>query len=303
MVLPHKLADFISGKKFVFLIAFGPLAIYAGIFWAFPMLFTLAVGFTDWSPIYPGSGFIGWDNYKKILNIEGMRPIINALYFSLGSVPTKLLLGLIIALMLSSIRHVRLMFRTVYFIPVITPMLVVAIMWKWIYQPDFGLLNQILEPIIATFGLSFSRIGWLHDVHLAMPSIIMMDIWKGVGYAVILYLAGMQGIPRAYFEAARVDGAKWWQEILYITIPLLGPTTLFVLITGTIGAMQIFVPIYIMTQGGPVGATETVVYNIYFEAFLGYRFGYASAMATILLGIILIITLVQIRLLRSQWKY
>ncbi len=304
VTLQQRLAYFISGKKFVFFITFGPLAIYAGIFWVFPLIFTFTASFTDWSPIYPGSGFIGWDNYKKIiLDIEEIRPVVNALYFSLGSVPTKVILGLIIALILSSIRHIRLVFRTVYFIPVITPMLVVAIIWKWLYQPDFGLLNQILEPIRATLGLPFSRITWLHDVHLAMPSIIIMDIWKGVGYAVILYLAGIQGIPRAYFEAARVDGAKWWQEILYITIPLLGPTTLFVLIIGTIGAMQIFVPIYIMTQGGPVGATETVVYNIYFEAFLRFRFGYASAMAMILLGIILIISLIQIKLLHSQWKY
>ena len=158
------------------------------------MLFTLTVGFTDWSPVYPGSGFIGLDNYKEILNIEEIRPLINALYFSLGSVPAKLILGLIIALILSSIRYIRLVFRTVYFIPVITPMIVVAIMWKWIYQPDLGLLNQVLEAIMSTFGLSFRRLGWLHDVRLAMPSIIMMDIWKGVGYVVVIYLAFWQFI-------------------------------------------------------------------------------------------------------------
>jgi multiple sugar transport system permease protein len=187
-----------------------------------------------------------------------------------------------------------------YFIPVVTPMLVVAIMWNWIYQPDVGLLNQLIKGGARLVGLRAPKINWLKSVTLAMPSLILLNLWKSAGGTMVFYLAGLQAIPSMYYDAAKVDGATFLQQARQVTIPLVAPTTLFVLVTGTIGAMQMFIPVFIMTQGGPLGATQTIVYAIYRYAFGKYWFGMASALALTLFLILIVLSLVQLRLMRGS---
>src|SRR3712207_4151961 len=178
--------------------------------------------------------------------------------------------------------------------PVVTPFVVVAIIWKWLYNGDYGLFNFYLlkthlirEPLL-----------WLSDQNLAMPAVILMSVWSGVGFSMVIYLAGLQGIPHELQEAAKVDGAGSWQRLWNVTIPQLAPTTLFLLVMGIIGSLQVFTQIYIMTKGGPVERTTTMVYFIYQAAFKFYEMGYATTLAFVLFAITLVFTAIQLRLYR-----
>jgi len=187
-------------------------------------------------------------------------------------------------------------FRTLYFLPTVTLLIAIAIIWSWLYNADFGLFNFILNK----FGIDGPN--WLQSTKWAMPAIIIMGIWKGVGYSMLIFLAGLQQIPEQYYESAEIDGAGWWRKIIHITIPLISPTTFFVLITTTIGAIQGFDQFYIMTQGGPAGATTTLVYYIFQNAFEWFKMGYAATVALILFVIVLIMTLLQWHFAK-RWVY
>jgi multiple sugar transport system permease protein len=308
----EKMKSFWSGKNSIVILTLAPLLIFFLIFWLLPMVFTFAVSFTDWSPVYPGQGFVGVANFTDAFSERGIGRLWNTFYFSLGSVPIRTALGLAIALMLNSVKRFRPFYRTVYFIPVVTSLVAATIMWRWIYQPQFGLLNQIIDWVAGWLHVRIPRIRWLLDPNLAMPSLIIMEVWKNLGYNVVLYLAGLQTIPAIYYEAARVDGAKGRHLLRYITLPLLGPTTLFVVVIGAIGAMQVFVPIYVLTGGWmDQGADHAVfresvvsiVFWIYLSAFVFFKYGYASSLAAILFVIIMFFTLIQMRLLRTEWEY
>jgi multiple sugar transport system permease protein len=179
-----------------------------------------------------------------------------------------------------------------FYIPVVTPLVVSAIIWKWVYQGDYGLLNYYL----LKFGLIHEKIFWLSDPNLALPALILMGVWGGTGATMVIYLAGLQSIPEDFYDAAKVDGANGWQRLIHITIPLLRPTTFFLLITGIIGAFQIFTEVYIMTNGGPLNRTSTIGYYLYVNAFRELDMGYATAMAFVLFAMIFVFTLI-------QWKY
>jgi multiple sugar transport system permease protein len=305
----EKVRSFWSGKNSIVILTIAPLLIFFLIFWLFPMVFTFAVSFTDWSPVFPGQGFVGLSNFSEAFSERGIGRLWNTFYFSLASVPIRTILGLAVALMLNSIGRFRAFYRTIYFIPVVTSLVAVTIMWEWIYQPQFGLLNHILDWMAGLLNVRIPRIRWLLDPNLAMPSLIVMEVWKNLGYNIVLYLAGLQTIPQMYYEAARVDGAKRWNLLRYITFPLLGPTTLFVVVIGMIGAMQVFVPVYILTRGWTdLGVAHrdsivTIVYHLYLNAFVFFKYGYASSLATILFVIIMFFTLIQMRLLRTEWEY
>ncbi len=182
-------------------------------------------------------------------------------------------------------------FRTIYFLPVISSMVAVALLWRWIYNPDFGLLNSFLRML----GIK-NPPQWLSSTVWAKPAIMIMWIWKGAGYNMLLYLAALQGIPYQLYEASSIDGANGWQKFWHITFPMLSPTNFFIVIMGIIGGFQAFGEIYVMTGGGPAGSTTTIVYYIYNNAFQWFKMGYASAIAWFLFLIILIATLL-------QWKY
>jgi multiple sugar transport system permease protein len=207
-------------------------------------------------------------------------------------VPLNLLAGLSVALLLNTKVRGQGLFRTLYYIPVVTPLVVSSIIWKWVYQGDYGLLNYYL----LKFHLIHEKIVWLADPNLALPALIIMGIWGGTGGTMVIYLAGLQSIPEEMYDAAKVDGANAWQRLLYITIPLLRPTTFFLTITGVIGTFQIFTEVYIMTNGGPLNRTTTIGFYLYDKAFRQLDMGYATAMAFVLFAMIFFFTLL-------QWKY
>jgi multiple sugar transport system permease protein len=181
-----------------------------------------------------------------------------------------------------------------YYLPVVTPFVVAAILWKWLYNGSYGLFNFYL---LKTHLIDHPLL-WLADKNLAMPSVILMSVWGGVGFSMVIYLAGLQAIPDQLYEAAKVDGAGPWARLRYITIPMLRPTTLFQLVTGIIGSFQIFTQIYIMTNGGPAERTTTMVFFIYEAAFRFSDMGYASTLAFGLFALLFVVTLVQLRLYR-----
>jgi multiple sugar transport system permease protein len=203
-------------------------------------------------------------------------------------------IGLGLALLLNKKIRGLGIFRTAYYLPVITPIVIAAIIWKWVYNADFGLANYYLERL----GIIDEPLLWLADPQLAMPAVLVMNIWKGVGFNMVIYLAGLQAIPNEYYEAADVDGAGAWQRFRRITFPLVAPTTIFLLIINTIGAMKSFAQIFVMTNGGPPGpggATTTIVYYIYQQAFVYFRMGYASALAYVLFLLMFVFSLAQFR--------
>lgn len=273
-----------------------PGLILFSVFTVGALIFAFYLTFHEWSIIQPDKPFVGLDNYTDMIHDEDFRrSIYNTAYFTGGSVPFTILIGLLLALLLNQPIRLRGLFRTLYFLPVVTPFVVSAILWKWIYNGDFGLANYYLlkthlinEPLL-----------WLSDKNLAMPSVILMSVWAGVGFSMVIYLAGIQAIPEELYESAKLDGAGAWARLRYITFPMLAPTTLFLLVMGIIGSFQIFTQIFVMTSGGPVNRTTTMVYFIYEAAFKFYEMGYASTLAFGLFALLLGFTLIQLRLYRK----
>ena len=190
-------------------------------------------------------------------------------------------------------------FRTLFYIPVITPLVVSAVIWKWLYQGDYGLLNYYMLKL----GIIKEKLLWLADPNLAMPALIIMGVWAGTGGVMVLYLAGLQSIPEELYDAAKVDGANGFQRLIHVTIPLLAPTTFYLLITSIIGSFQNFAHIYIMTGGGPLRRTTVIGYYLYEKGFRQFEMGYASAIAYVLFALILILTLVQMKFVKGDIEY
>ena len=271
-----------------------PLLLFM-VFTVFALVFAFYLTFHEWNIIEPEKPFVGLRNYQDMIADESFRrSIVNTFYFTAVSVPVTMAIGLLIALLLNLPLRARGLLRTLYFLPVVTPFVVVAIIWKWLYNGDFGLFNYYLLKT----HLIQQPLLWLSDQNLAMPAVILMSIWSGVGFSMVIYLAALQAIPEELYEAARVDGASAVSRLLYITVPLLRPTTVFLLVIGIIGSFQVFTQIFIMTQGGPVERTTTMVYFIYEAAFKFYEFGYASTLAFGLLAILLVFTIIQLQLYR-----
>lgn len=272
-----------------------PGFIIFAIFTVIALIFAFYLTFHEWSIISPTKPFVGLDNYREILKDPDFRTsVFNTAYFTLGSVPLSMAIGLFLALLLNQpIRFVGL-FRTMYFLPVVTPFVVTAILWKWLYNGEFGLFNYYLLKT----HLIDQPLLWLSSQNLAMPAVILMSIWSGVGFSMVIYLAGLQAIPEELYESAKLDGAGPLQRLWYITVPMLAPTSLFLLVIGVISSMQIFTQIYIMTSGGPVNKTTTVVYYIYEWIFKFYDLGYASTVSMGLFVLLLGMTVLQLRLYR-----
>jgi multiple sugar transport system permease protein len=272
-----------------------PGVILFSLFTVFALLFAFYLTFHEWSIIEPEKPFVGLDNYSELIHDERFRrSIVNTLYFTGASVPLGMAAGLAIALLLNQPLRGRGILRTLYFLPVVTPFVVVTIIWKWLYNGDFGLFNYYLlkthlidEPLL-----------WLSDKNLAMPAVVLMSVWSGVGFSMVIYLAGLQSIPQEYYDAAKVDGAGAWARFRHITVPMLAPTTLFLMVMGIIGSFQVFTQIFIMTNGGPVDRTTTMVFFIYEAAFKFYEMGYASTLAYGLFALLFVFTLLQLRLYR-----
>jgi ABC-type sugar transport system permease subunit len=274
-----------------------PSLLFLLVFVVYPIFGALYFSFHKYTlleaPIWRGI-----DNYVDLLDDKRfVKAAGNTFMFALMTVPvgTAAALGLAVAVN-RGLRGI-LFFRAAYYMPVVTSFVAVSFIWLWIYEPQFGVLNGIFE----TVGLP--RLHWLRDPSTALLSIAILSIWKNVGYNMIIYLAGLQGIPSHLYEAAEIDGANGWQRFWAITVPLLSPTTFFVFVVYFIGALQMFVQAWILTQGGPLDSTLTAVYLIYLNGFEYLKMGYASAMSMVLFAVIAIVTYINTRIVRYDTYY
>jgi len=278
---------------YVFIAPFYILFLY---FILMPIVEVMNYSFTDFN-LFNGMNYVGLKNYEKLLTDEiFLISIKNTMVYTICTIVPTMILGLLTAILLNMKMMNTKIARTFIFMPYTVSMVAVSMIWMLIYDPTFGLLNQFLQAIGIAPRL------WLMDPHTSLASVIMMSVWKGIGYNMIVYLAGLQGISKDYYEAAEVDGARSWQKFTRITIPLLAPTTFFLFVTGIIQSFNVFEQVNVMTSGGPVNSTTTLVHQIYLRAFTEFRMGYASAQAIILLLGVLVITMINIKLGGSKNK-
>ena len=255
-----------------------------------PVLASLYISLTEWNAI-TAPEFVGLAHYGRLVfKDETFRKVlVNTVYFTGVSVPVSAVISLALAILLNQKLRGLLIYRTVYFLPVVSSMVAVALVWQWLYNPEFGLINEFLWSI----GLPAPK--WLASSAWAMPAVIIMSVWKGLGYNMIIFLAGLQDIPVFLYEASELDGANSWQKFRHVTLPMLSPTTFFVVVMSIIASFQVFDQVYVMTRGGPARATSVIVHYLYQNAFQYFEMGYASAMAYVLFVIVFILTLIQVR--------
>ena len=292
-------------------------SIWGVAFMAIPMLFFLLVriypalvafnvSLHDWNIMSRSRPFIGLENYATMVaDPEFWNAARNTLVYALIIVPASLALGLLIAYLIQSVNRVRGTYRMIYFLPFITPTVAVSWVWRWLFFKNGGAINQIL------IALGMRPQPFLESVHQALFCVASVVVWQGLGYYMVVFLAGLEMIPSELKEAATIDGANRWQVFRRITLPLLNPTIVFLAVLGTIRSLQIFTEIMNMTSGGggqgdlggPLGSTMSLVVYIYRVAFYQFRFGYASAMTVALFSVILLITLVQMKILNKPVEY
>lgn len=256
------------------------------IFIVIPVICSFGLSFVKWDLLNPIE-FVGVKNYLELFK-DGLfyKILLNTIVFALSTSIFGVIIPLILAAILNSKIRGSEFFKTAYFLPFITPMVVIGIVWGWIFDPNIGILNQVLHL----------HINWLYDSKFAMPALIMVSVWKLIGYNMIIFLSSLSAISQSMFEAAKIDGANAFQTFRHVTVPLLSPTIFFVVIITAITSFQVFDLIYLMTQGGPFDSTNVLVFSIYKNAFEYFNVGKASAIAYVLFMIILILTLL-------QWHY
>jgi multiple sugar transport system permease protein len=265
------------------------------IFTLIPMVFALGLSFARWDGANP-MAFVGLKNFARMLRDETFGiSMKNTILYVVGTVPTTLILSLLLAMLLNTQIRGRNFFRAAFFFPYVASLVAVAVVWNMMFHPSMGPVNNLLRWI----GVK-NPPAWSASTTWALPTVIGAGIWKNVGYYMIIYLAAIQGIPRELYEAARIDGASDWQSFHKVTIPLLAPVTFFVSIMLTIQSFKVFDLVYMMTMGGPGRATNVLVYTIYDSAFVSFDYGYSSAIAVVLLAIVLAITVFQFRM-EKKW--
>jgi multiple sugar transport system permease protein len=274
-----------------------PAIIPLGIFWVYPMFYSLLISFTDWDYMSPDYEYVGLGNYTELISDPGFYAVlINTLTFSLGVVIPSVMGGLFLALLVSGKEKGMGIYRTLLFSPWVTPTVAISIVWSWIYEPNVGFANWILNM------LQLPSLEWTSSSVWAMPAVIIVSIWKGVGWAMIFYLNALKKVPISLYEAAGLDGATNWRKLLHITLPLISPTTLFLVVITSIDALQAYDQIQVLTQGGPAGSTRTLLYFYYQTAFEQFNMGKATAVATLLVIITAILSLVQF-IFSKRWVH
>jgi multiple sugar transport system permease protein len=263
-----------------------------------PVVASFILSFTRYDLLTPPK-FIGLRNYATLLLHDPLmwQSLGNTLYYSALTIPTGIVISLALALALNQGLRGTIIYRTLYFLPVVTSAVAIAFIWKWLYNPDYGLLNWVLSLFNSTGP------DWLNDPNWAMPSIGVAAAWKGMGYNMVIFLAGLQAIPAHLYEAAKIDGASTWKRFVHITLPLLSPSLFFVAVISVIGSFQVFDQVYVMTGGGPNNATLVYNYYLWQNTFQYFKMGYASAMAYVLFALIFVVTLIQFRLLNRRVVY
>lgn len=274
-----------------------PTFIGFAVFVAGPVLAALGISLTQWDMLTPPR-WVGLGNYRRMFFDMPLfwKILRNTGYYALLYIPAAVFLPLLVAVMMNQGLRGITFYRSIYFLPVVTSTVAVALVWQWLYNPEFGPINYVLDLV------GINGPAWIASPQWAMPALVIMSIWQVTGYNMVIYLAGLQGIPEEFHEAASIDGASRWRRFWSITIPLISPTTFFVLVMSLIGSLQVFEQIYILTQGGPAYATLTIAFHIYQQAFQFFHMGMASSLAYVLFVIILIVTLIQFRFQR-RWVF
>ena len=272
-------------------------AVLGFLFWQLgPIVASLFIALTDWR-IAASPNWIGLDNFQHVVTADRLfrKSLGVTAYYALGSVPLRLVAAFVLAVLLNQKIRGLPIFRTIFYLPSIVPLIASSVLWIWLFNPDFGLLNAILVP------LGVPRLQWIYGTRTVIPALILMSMWD-IGPMMIIFLAGLQGVPRQYYEAVEIDGGNPWHKMRHVTIPMVTPTILFNLILSVIGTMQTFVQAYVMTEGGPDNASLLYVLYLYNKAFEQSQMGYASALAWILF---LIIAGLSVLLFRSssRWVY
>jgi ABC-type sugar transport system permease subunit len=287
-----KRRDNIEGYLFIAPAMFGFLA-----FMVYPIIASVAISFMDWNIISKPS-WIGFDNYITLFTDQTFQiSMLNTFKWVIVYIPLSITLSFILALAAElPLKGIQAL-RTIFYLPVVSPLLVVALLFVWLYNPEFGLINYVL----SFFGIP--KIGWLTNPHLAIFSIAFMTTWKMAGYNMIIFLAGLNGIPRALYEAADLDGIKPLQKVFYIKLPLITPAMYYVMVMSIIYAFQVFGEIYVMTKGGPGYSTYTMAFYLYQNAYSFGRMGYGSAMSFVMTLVILAVTILQSTVLGKKVQY
>jgi len=277
-----------------------PFVLIFTVFLLGPIAATLVMSFTDFglrdlrNPL--GTDFIGVDNYVQLLSDRKfVVSLFNTAYFVVVGVPLTLIAGLGVAVLLDrGIRRFRTLFRVGFYLPVVTSIVAIAVVWRFVLNPDVGLVNMALDSV------GINGPDWLANPVLAMPSIIVMAVWRNLGFAMVVFLAGLQTIPGSLYEAASIDGAGRWQAFRHITLPLLRPTMLFIVVITTIGYLQLFEEPFVMTDGGPLDRTLSISMYMFRQGFQFFHQGYAAAIAWVLFIIVAIVAFIQFRILRPE---
>ncbi|WP_025683659.1 carbohydrate ABC transporter permease [Paenibacillus maysiensis] len=260
-----------------------------------PLLYAFYLSFVNWD----GFGvplFVGLDNFRgQLSDPDFWKALFNTMYYMVLVIPAGIILALLVAIVLNKVKGKEI-YRLFFFMPVVTSSVSVGVIWMWILNGEFGILNHLLRAIGITGPM------WLTDTQWVIPSIALLSIWLGLGYNMVIFLAGLQGISKSYYEAAEIDGASKFQQLRYITLPLLSPTTFFVTIMMVISSFQVFDQAFVMTNGGPAKASYTLVYHIYDQAFIDFTMGESAAAAMILFVIILVFTLLQFKM-QKRWVH
>jgi multiple sugar transport system permease protein len=264
------------------------------LFTLLPVFAAFGIGLTSWN-IAGQYKFLGLDNYIEMFTRDAKFYTVlwNTFYFSILYIPLVLVSSLGLALLVNRPLKGVIAYRFMYFLPVVTSAVAASMVFQWMYNTEFGLLNYSLSI------LGIGKIAWLTDLRIVMFCVVIVNLWKNAGRLMVIYLAGLQGIPRVLYEAAEIDGAGPMARFFKITLPMISPTTFFILITSVIDSFQIFEIVFTLTGGGPLNATNTIVTYIYGESFTHFRMGYASALAMVLFAIIFIFTIIQFRLQRN----
>ncbi|MDQ2985246.1 MAG: sugar ABC transporter permease [Armatimonadota bacterium] len=274
-----------------------PALVHLFVFALFPIGYALYLSLFKWQLLSENQEFIGLRNYAMSL---AESPFWNALWnsgrYALASVPLGMIVALLVAILVNQKLRGMALFRTLFYVPAIASGVAISMLWIYVYLPETGMINAILGSI------GIESVDFLNRAEWAMWALVFMSIWTGLGPRMVLFLAGLLAIPQSLYEAAELDGAGKVRCLLSITIPMLVPTTLFVLVTSTISALQVFTPVYMMTKGQPEDTTDVVGYHIYTEAWVNFNIGLASAKSFVVLAVIVVISILQFRLMRNSLR-
>jgi ABC-type sugar transport system permease subunit len=284
-----------KGDLYSALLFLSPTLLIFSAFILFPVIFSFYLSFHEWNMFSGNTTYVGLDNYIRMFKSEEFWSVLkNTAYYTLGTIPLNMGFSLLVAYVLHKKIFGKKLLRTLFFAPVVISPVAAAVIWRWLYDPNFGLINYF----IGIFG--FDPVNWLNDPTAAMFALIVMGVWKTFGINMILFAAGLEAIPDHYYEAAEIDGAGQWAKFKNITIPLLAPTTFFIMVMSMIGSFQVFDIVYVLTSGGPLGSTKVMVFYVYEHAFKYFEMGYASAAAYVLFAILFVLTLLQVKYMKNK---